>query len=245
MKKSICGTLWLMAILALASGVARPDEEDTRNILKQGLVGAGAGALAAGASGGNAGQGALIGAGTNVIGSALLDAISSPSSSSSSRGATRAVPVRSARTAPQQQYADDYYEDQGEEYYVEEEAPPQESSTQRVLKQGLVGAGAGALAAGASGGNAGKGALIGAGTNVIGSALLDAITQPPQQQRRTRVYRRPVPAQPVVQAPAPVQPKRYTSEEATAETGGAGSHKKVIKKYDDSGKLVSEEEIYY
>ena len=132
------------------------DDDNTRNVLKQGLLGAGVGAISSSASGGNAGQGALIGAGTSVIGSALLDAITGPSSSSSSR---RAAP-------PPDDY---YYADSPQDYYYEE--PPQESSSSKVLKQGLVGAGTGALASGMSGGNAGKGALIGAGTSVIGNAL--------------------------------------------------------------------------
>ena len=201
---------------------AYADEESTKNILKQGLLGAGVGAISSGASGGKAGQGALIGAGTSVIGSALLDAITGPSSSSSSRAPAR---------APAAQQAPVYYSDEPEEYYVEE-APPQESGTQKVLKQGLVGAGVGAISAGASGGKAGQGALIGAGTNVIGNALLDTITQPPQA-RQGKVYRR-----------IPKQQKTYSSEEGQA-SGEAGTRKKVIKKYDESGKLVSEEEIYY
>ncbi len=217
------------------------DDDNTRNVLKQGLLGAGVGAISSSASGGNAGQGALIGAGTSVIGSALLDAITGPSSSSSSR-----------RSAPPDDY---YYADSPQDYYYEE--PPQESGTSKVLKQGLVGAGTGALASGMSGGDAGKGALIGAGTAVIGNALLDAITTPPQQRRR--VYRKAPPpqqyppqgyqqyqaAQPYQpqyqQAPNGVQPQNI---QVSDEVGSEGK-KKIIKKYDASGKLVSEEEIYY
>lgn len=197
-------------------------DDSTRNILKNGLLGAGTGAIAAGASGGNAGQGALIGAGTNVIGGALLDMITTPS-----------APAR--RSAPQ--YDDQSYPDDQGEYYYEE--PPQESGTQKVLKQGLLGAGTGALASGMSGGNAGKGALIGAGTNVIGGALLDAITTPSQPRR---VYRRPAPQ------PAPQQRQQaYTTTTSSSdeEVGAPGTRKKVIRKYDESGKVVSEEETYY
>ena len=191
------------------------DEDSTRNILKQGLLGAGTGAIAAGASGGNAGKGALIGAGTNIIGNALLDALTTPS-----------TPARQSAPPPD----DYYYADQPEEYY--EEPAPQPSASTQILKQGLVGAGTGALASGMSGGNAGQGALIGAGTNVIGNALLDTITQPPQQ-RRGKVYRR-IP---------PQTPQNVQVQDETA--GSDGSKKKVIKKYDDNGKLVSEEEVYY
>lgn len=109
-----------------------------------------------------------------------------------------------------------------------------DDSTRQVLKQGLLGAGTGAIAAGASGGNAGKGALIGAGTGAIGGALLDAITTPSQPRR---VYRR---AAPPPQARQVRQQNVQVSEEAT-EAG----RKKIIKKYDENGKLVSEEEVYY
>ena len=83
----------------------------------------------------------------------------------------------------------------------------QDEQNKKVLKQGLMGAGVGAIASGTSGGNAGKGALIGAGTNVIGSALIDTLTTsqtPPQpqpqvqyvQQAPERVYETSVPAPP-------------------------------------------------
>lgn len=202
------------------------NDDSTRQVLKTGLVGAGTGALAAGMSGGKAGQGALIGAGTAVVGSALLDAITGPS--------TRPAPPPPPQgyyPAPQQGYPPPqqgyYYPAQPEEYYQE---PPQESGTQKILKQGLVGAGTGALASGMSGGNAGQGALIGAGTNIIGNALLDAITTPPQA-RAGRVYRR---------VPPPPPQNTQVQDENTGE-----GRKRVIKKYDENGKLVSEEEIYY
>lgn len=241
MKLSRIAGLTAVLISAMLAGMAYcQDDDSTRNILKQGLLGAGTGAIASGASGGNAGQGALIGAGTNVIGGALLDAMTAPSSSSSSR-----------RSAPPQQYYDDqggYYE---EEYYE----PPQESSTSKVLKQGLLGAGTGALASGMSGGNAGKGALIGAGTNIIGGALLDAITQPAPQPKR--VYRRSAPPQqypqqgyqqqyPQQQYPQQQPQQRYQQQTVAADSSEVGTgQKRVIKKYDENGKLISEEEIYY
>jgi len=239
-KKYIAFTVIALFCASVVAAPAYCQDDNTRNVLKQGLLGAGTGAIAAGASGGNAGQGALIGAGTNVIGGALLDAISGPSSSSSS----------SRRSAPQ----DEYYDDQRGEYYYEEPAP-QQSGTSQVLKQGLLGAGTGAIASGMSGGNAGKGALIGAGTNIIGGALLDAISQPAQPKR---VYRR-APQQPPQQYQQPyqqqyqpqyqqpqqqvVQPQNIQVQEETV--GSGDGRKKVIKKYDSNGKLVSEEEIYY
>lgn len=233
----------LFACTSLVAFSCAQDDDNTRNVLKQGLLGAGVGAISSSASGGNAGQGALIGAGTSVIGSALLDAITGPSSSSSSR-----------RSAPPPD--DYYYADSPQDYYYEEE-PPQESGTSKVLKQGLVGAGTGALASGMSGGDAGKGALIGAGTSVIGNALLDAITQPPQQRRK--VYRRaPPPQQYPPQQQYQQQPQAYQQQyqpqpqsqlqniQVREEATGSGEgKKKVVKKYDSNGKLVSEEEIYY
>jgi len=215
-------TILLLVMFVAAGAVYCQDDDSSRQILKQGLLGAGTGAIAAGASGGKAGQGALIGAGTGIIGSALLDALTGP-------------PASSRRAAPPPQ--DYYYADQPEEYYQE---PPQESTSQKVLKQGLVGAGTGALAAGMSGGKAGQGALIGAGTTVVGNALLDMLTTPPQQ-RTGRVYRRIQPPPPQ-QAPMQMQQQNtHVQEEQTVE----GGKKKIVKHYDASGKLVSEEEIYY
>ena len=216
----------IILVAFAASSVYSQDDDTTRNVLKNGLLGAGTGAIAAGTSGGNAGTGALIGAGTGVIGGALLDMITTPS-----------APAR--RGPPPQQYYDDQSNpnDQGEYYYEE---PPQQSGAQSVLKNGLLGAGTGAIAAGASGGNAGKGALIGAGTGAIGGILLDAITTPSQPRR---VYRRPPPQ------PAPQQRQQVYTTPATASdedaSGAPGTRKKIVRKYDDTGKVVSEEEIYY
>ncbi len=127
-------------------------------------------------------------------------------------------------------------------FLVANVAHSDEEGTRNVLKQGLLGAGTGAIASGASGGNAGTGALIGAGTGVIGGALLDAITTPSQPRR---VYRRPPPQTAPRTAPQQKQPL-YTTPSSEDDTSGApGSHKKIIRKYDDTGKVISEEEIYY
>lgn len=230
----------VLVIAAFAAGLAYAQDDSTKKVLKNGLLGAGTGAIAAGASGGNAGQGALIGAGTGAIGGALLDAISTPSPSSSGPRRVQSAPPPNGQYYDDQSYDDQYYDSQ--DYYEE---PPQESSTQKVLKQGLLGAGTGAIAAGTSGGNAGKGALIGAGTGVIGGALLDMLTTPSQPRR---IYRRPAPQAPrpraVTQQAAPQgqQQNIKVSEEAASPDGG---RKKIIKKYDDTGKLISEEEVYY
>jgi len=54
-----------------------------------------------------------------------------------------------------------------------------QKSSSDILKEGLLGAGAGAvggLASGARGGDVWKGALAGAGVNIVGGALLDSMT---------------------------------------------------------------------
>ena len=70
-------TAGVMVILGVALAVLAPqvraDDETAKKIIKDGLLGAGVGAVSASASGGKAGKGALIGAGTNVVGGAVLD----------------------------------------------------------------------------------------------------------------------------------------------------------------------------
>lgn len=84
-----------------------------------------------------------------------------------------------------------------------------DTGAQKVLKEGIVGAGVGAIAAGASGGKAGKGALIGAGANIAGGVIMDALSGPstpaPQQVQPQPVYQQPAYQQPVVVAPSPYQ----------------------------------------
>ena len=62
------------------------------------------------------------------------------------------------------------------------------SSSSDILKQGLLGAGSGAVggaASGAKGGDLWKGALAGAGVNIVGGALLDSISGQKVQETRT------------------------------------------------------------
>ncbi len=108
-----------------------------------------------------------------------------------------------------------------------------DDSNRSILRNGLLGAGTGAIAASASGGKAGKGALIGAGTNVIGGALLDTLmpSQPQPQPQQVQYVQAPPPQY----APAPV----YQDQ------GQAPQPKKhIIRKYDADGHVVSEEEVY-
>ena len=80
----------------------------------------------------------------------------------------------------------------------------------------------GAISAGASGGKAGQGALIGAGTSVIGGALFDMLTTPQAQQ-----------------------PPQYTTYApyATQWAQENQNRTKIIRKYDSNGNVISEETV--
>jgi hypothetical protein len=76
------------------------------DILKQGLLGAGSGAVggaASGAKGGDLWKGALAGAGVNIVGGALLDSISGEKVQS-----TQKVDQMDSRSAYQDGYQDGY-----------------------------------------------------------------------------------------------------------------------------------------
>ena len=121
---------------------------------------------------------------------------------------TQYVPVQNTQYVPAQQtYAQN----------------PQEDYNKKIIKQGLLGAATGAIAAEASGGKAGKGALIGAGTNIIGGALFDMLTTPQAQQ------------QPQYAAYTPYA-NQWTQQNQ--------SKKKIIRQYDSNGNVVSEQEVW-
>lgn len=68
----------LIAIIVVAATFSFAQQKRSSDILKEGLLGAGAGAvggLASGAKGGDVWKGALAGAGVNIVGGALLDSI--------------------------------------------------------------------------------------------------------------------------------------------------------------------------
>ena len=139
-------------------------------------------------------------------------------------GAQAPPPAQHQQAPPPQPYRDP----RGQPVYYQQQAyapPPQQSANQKILRQGLLGAGTGAIAAGASGGKAGTGALIGAGTNIIGGALLDSLMAPSQSRQPQPYYQQP-PPQPYYQQQAPPP------------------QKKIIRKYDANGNIISEEEIY-
>ncbi len=94
----------------------------------------------------------------------------------------------------------------------------QDEYTKKVVKQGLLGAATGAIAAEASGGKAGKGALIGAGTNVIGGALFDMLTTPQAQPQQTQYA-------PYVQ--------QWNQQNPDIN--------RIVRKFDSGGNVISEE----
>lgn len=213
-------------------------EDPNKKVLKNALLGAGTGAIASSASGGKAGKGALIGAGTNVIGGALLDSLTGPSQSQAQPQYVQSAP-QYAQQAPQYVQQSSYPVQPVQTQYVQEpvyqpayyQQPPQENPNTKILKQGLLGAGTGAIAAGASGGNAGKGALIGAGTNVIGGALLDSLTGSSQPKPQPVYY----------------QQQSYPSQQyqnSQYQQSSSQPKKKIIRKYDSDGNVVSEEEVW-
>ncbi len=220
-------------------------EDPNKKILKQGLLGAGVGAISAEASGGKAGTGALVGAGTNVIGGALLDTLTTPSQPQQQQVVYAQQPqyVQQQPQYVQTQSAPTYRTVDTQPVYVQQQPvyysqPPAENPNQKILKQGLLGAGVGAISASASGGKAGKGALIGAGTNIIGGALLDTLTAPSQPQPQP-VYYQQAPQQQyqqTYQQPYQQQQQTYTS--------GTQPKKKIIRKYDKDGNVISEEEVW-
>ncbi len=108
----------------------------------------------------------------------------------------------------------------GTVYQYRDTPPPssQEEYNKKIIKQGLLGAATGALAAEASGGKAGTGALIGAGTNVIGGALLDVLTAPPSQPQQPQY--------------APYVDQWNQQNPNT---------NRVVRKFDSNGNVISEE----
>ncbi|MEA3489765.1 MAG: hypothetical protein U9R44_05450 [Candidatus Omnitrophota bacterium] len=78
MKLVVCFIL-AAVIMALPLRECFADRRGSSDLLRQGLLGAGAGAVggaASGAKGGDVWKGALAGAGVNIVGGALLDSMS-------------------------------------------------------------------------------------------------------------------------------------------------------------------------
>lgn len=184
---------------ALLAGKAFASEEDLR-IVREGLLGAGVGATSSYASGGKGGQGALIGAGTQVIGNALIGILTESPNSRNSQPVYYQQPATSnyqqprrhhhswnpqPQPQPAQMQTQTVYVYRTEPVYIQQPQPqpvyynygykPQEDYNRKIIKQGLMGATVGAISSYASGGKGGRGALIGAGTNVIGGSLLELL----------------------------------------------------------------------
>ncbi|MFQ5953182.1 MAG: hypothetical protein ACE5JK_07245 [Candidatus Omnitrophota bacterium] len=69
----------LMVFMTVSDGFAQRRRKSSSDLLREGLLGAGAGAVggaASGAKGGDIWKGALAGAGVNIVGGALLDSMS-------------------------------------------------------------------------------------------------------------------------------------------------------------------------
>jgi len=76
MKRGI--VLLTLAFIIVPLAAANAGQKTTGDLLREGLLGAGAGAVGGAASGGDSGdlwKGALAGAGVNVVGGAVLDSI--------------------------------------------------------------------------------------------------------------------------------------------------------------------------
>ena len=97
----------------------------------------------------------------------------------------------------------------GQDYYS------QDDQNKTILKEAVVGAGVGAISAGASGGSAGKGVLIGAGTNVIGNAVLNTLTSSPNTQ----------PPPPQVQYVQQAPERGYAPVDMAPKRGGCGGRR--------------------
>lgn len=103
----LCIALAMAVTLGLLTSASFAQDEGSKKILKEGLLGAATGAIASSASGGKAGKGALIGAGVNVVGGALLDTVTSPSQPQQPAGQVQQVQPP-AQSLYQQGYNDGY-----------------------------------------------------------------------------------------------------------------------------------------
>lgn len=200
MKKTSIHRVILSSILGLAlfSSQASASTESVE-LIRQGLLGAGVGAISSSVSGGKAGKGALIGAGTQILGNLLAGLLGNsnsypqttyiqptPSYSTYSSYQSQPQPQIVYQPAPPTRQTYTIY--RTEPRYFEQPvytsrqsvpvyyAPSSDSYSKRILRQGLLGAGVGAISAETAGGKAGTGALVGAGSNVLGDALVELLT---------------------------------------------------------------------
>jgi hypothetical protein len=83
LNKKIETIVMLAILIPFGVGQLWANDDNNQSMLSQGLLGAGVGAIAASSSGGKAGKGALVGAGTNILGSMLLGKLGNNQRSSS------------------------------------------------------------------------------------------------------------------------------------------------------------------
>ena len=106
--------LCLIIAMALMVGAYVPvcaaDEQGAQKLLKEGLLGAAVGGIAASASDGDAGKGALIGAGTNIAGQAIMGALSGPSSQQTTAPAPQTTVSGTYSSGYQDGYSKGYQE---------------------------------------------------------------------------------------------------------------------------------------
>jgi uncharacterized membrane protein YebE (DUF533 family) len=107
---------------------------------------------------------------------------------------------------------------------------------------GLLGGGLGA-AIGSASGNAGKGALIGAGIGAVGGTLMKANEEKQRRQQKEDAYYYDEPPQQTRPAPQVQQQVQRPQSTDTGLPQGAVVKKKVVRKYDAEGNVVSEEEV--
>jgi hypothetical protein len=106
MKTGILAVLIVLSILVVFSPGLSMANSRSSDILRQGLLGAGSGAVggaASGSKGGDIWKGALAGAGVNIVGGALLDSFSGEQVSNTQR-----VDQSTSRDAYSQGYQDGY-----------------------------------------------------------------------------------------------------------------------------------------
>jgi len=117
MKKLMIFTSTVVVIVFTISFSSTAIEQSTQNVLKDAIIGAGTGAIAAGTSGGNAGTGALIGAGTGTVGSALMDILTQPSSTSRQRSSSYRTRLRKNKRAKTHYYEEVFPSDESYTVY--------------------------------------------------------------------------------------------------------------------------------
>jgi len=238
----------LAVVLAPANASAESMLYDSRQTILTALLGAGTGAISAEASGGKAGTGALVGAGTSLIGTVLFDLLATPSGSSAPAPAsyyyaqpepqyttaTNFVPARRRSYSPPPAYTSRQVYTQPTTYvtqpayYTYNSAPSSQGDYSRdIIKKGLMGAATGAIASEVSDGKAGTGALVGAGTQIIGSALIDVLLEAPRPQPQT-VYA--------------LQPMNDPANDPAVKVSGP-SKRRIVRTYDAEGNLIKEEEF--